>query len=105
ALTITRAMRLSQGRPYRPDGQPMPPPRVRPATPVSASVPPGVARPKACVSWSNSPHLTPPSARTVRLAGATRMPFILGRSNTQPPFHTHLPRTLSPPPPPHLLSS
>ena len=44
------------------------------------------------------PHLTPPSARTVRLAGSARMPFILVRSITRPPLHTQLPGMLWPPP-------
>ena len=75
--------------------QPRPPPSVRPAMPVSATVPPVVAKPKAWVSRSNSPHLTPPSARTVRRTGSTRMPFMRDRLITSPPLHTPVSRPLA----------
>jgi len=66
--------------------------------PVLETTPNVVARPNACVSRSNSPNVRPVSARTVRRAGSTRMPFIVERSIMRPPSQTDLPATLWPPP-------
>ena len=56
------------------------------AIPVLETVPPVVASPNTWVSRSSSRQRTPPSARTVRRCGSTRMPFIGDMSITRPPL-------------------
>ena len=76
----------------------MPPPNVSPPTPVVEMKPLGVASPKACVAWSTSPQVQPPSTRTVRADGSTRIPFIPERSITRPSSQVPSPGPLCPPP-------
>ena len=85
-------------RPYMRVRWPRPPPRVRPPTPVVEMMPLGVASPNAWVAWSTSPQVQPPSTRTVRAAGSTRMPFIRDRSMTRPSSQVPRPAPLCPPP-------
>ncbi len=98
ARTTSTEMRLSMVKPHLRVRWPRPPPRVRPPTPVVEMMPLGVARPKAWVAWSTSPQVAPPSTRTVRYSGSTRMPFIRERSMTRPSSHTLRPAPLCPPP-------
>jgi hypothetical protein len=98
AVTTSALMTLSRASPYLACKWPQPPPNVSPAMPVAETTPRVVARPKACVSRSNSPSLRPVSARTVRRAGSTRMPFMAERSTMRPPSQTDFPATLCPPP-------
>src|SRR5262249_38755755 len=85
AVTTSAESRLSPVSPCLPMSQPTQPRRVRPAIPVFETVPPVVASPHTWVSRSSSRQSTPPSARTVRARGSTRIPFIGARSITKPP--------------------
>ena len=69
-----------------------------PRCPVVEIAPPVTARPCAAVASLSSAQLSPPSARTVRAAGSTSMPFISARSIITPPSATARPATLWPPP-------
>ena len=80
------------------DRWPMPPPSVRPPIPVVEMMPPAVASPNPYVAWKKSPQVQPPSARAVRAAGSTRIPFIFTRSITTPPSFVPNPGTLCEPP-------
>src|SRR5437899_7289663 len=66
--------------------------------PVVEMIPPVVASPKACVAWLKSPHVAPPSARTVFVAGSTRIPRMRPRSITSASSAVPKPGTLWPPP-------
>ncbi len=98
ASTTSAPSRLSIDSPYPRARCPTPPPSVRPPTPVVETIPLGVASPKPCVAWSTSLHLQPPSARTVRAPGSTRVPLMAERSTTSPPSQLPKPAPLCPPP-------
>lgn len=66
--------------------------------PAVEMTPPVVASPNTCVAWSRPAQVHPPSARTVRRSGSTRMPRILPRSSTSPPSQVEKPGMLCPPP-------
>ena len=98
AVTTSAPIRLSQVKPSFRSSQPLPLPRARPAMPVSGTRPPVTASPCSWVAASNSPQLSPASARTVRAAGSTSMPFMPRMSTTSPPSTTAAPVTPCPPP-------
>ena len=59
--------------------QPSPPPSVSPAIPVVETAPPVTASSCSPAAALSSAHVTPPSARTVRASGSTRIVLHLGQ--------------------------